>query len=337
MKVLITKDEHLMQGFRNKFRKPGWEEDQTKKHQFIIDYMKKNNIKYKITTGDIFDKQKGWSFKQFLANKRILEMYQENDLKIISIAGNHDMIEGRLDIKDSPFEEMVVDGLIEYIGNKAYPLIDEDGVLQAKVHGIDYRYINENYTKENFFYEISTLFYNTEKTKILVIHQNITPRQESVTEFTYDEITKVCQEKGIKVLICGHYHVGYKPQIVNDVLVINPWNLWRVVRDYNVKEELHTPEFYVLDLNNLSLERVEVPHKTYSQAFDLKEIEFYKNIKKENKHFFKFAESFKNLKNVEDENDLEILQNFISEIKEKYKLNDNDIQKIFSELSSYFE
>ena len=336
MKILITKDEHLMQGFRNKFRKPGWEEDQIKKHQFIINYMLKNNIKYKITTGDIFDKQKGWSFKQFLANKRILEMYQENDLKIISIAGNHDMIEGRLDIKDSPFEEMINNDLIEYIGNKAYSLIDEDGVLQAKVQGIDYRYINENYTKEDFFYEINTLFYNTEKTKILVIHQNVTPVQERVTEFTYDELSKVCEEKGIEVLICGHYHIGFEPLKINNVLIINPWNLWRVVRDYNVKEELHTPEFYVLDLNNLSIERVEVPHKNYHEAFDMKEIEFYKNIKKENKHFFEFAETFKNLDELENDDDIKLLSSFIEKIKNDYNLTDKDIGKIFTDLNQYF-
>jgi len=336
MKFLITKDEHLMQGFRNKFRKPGWEEDVIKKHKFIIDYMIKNKIKYKITTGDIFDKQKSWTFKQFIANKKILEMYKNEGLEIISIAGNHDMIEGRLDIKDSPFEEMVKDELINYIGNKSLIFRNENECVE--VQGIDYRYINDLYTKEDFFNEILDLHWNDDSIfRILVLHQNITPEPERVTEFTYKELSEIAQKRKINTIICGHYHIGFEPQEINNVLFINPWNLWRVVRDYNVKEELHTPEFYVLDTKNNSLERIVVPHKTYIQAFDLKEIEFYKKIKKENKHFFEFAKSFKNLSNIEDENDLQILQNFISEIKEKYNLTDNDVNKIFKELSSYFD
>ncbi len=336
MKFLITKDEHLMLGFRNKFRKPGWEEDMIKKHEFIIKYMIKNNIKYKITTGDIFDKQKTWTFKQYIANKRILEMYKKANIEIISIAGNHDMIEGRLDISESPFEEMVKDELINYIGNKSLIFRNENECVE--VQGIDYRYINDLYTKQDFFNEILNLHWVDESTfRILVLHQNITPNSERVTEFTYKELSEIAQKRNINTIICGHYHVGFESQNINNVLFINPWNLWRVVRDYNVKEELHTPEFYILETKDNSIERIEVPHKIYSQAFDLKEVDFYKKIKKENKHFFEFAESFKNLSNIEDENDLQILHNFISEIKEKYNLNENDINRIFKELSSYFE
>ena len=311
MKVLITKDEHLQLGFRNKFRKPGWEKDLFFKHNFIIQYMKENNIKYKITTGDILDSQKQWSFKQFLANKRILEMYKENNLEVLSIAGNHDMVEGRMDISDSPFEEMVNDGLIKYI-NTSIPLYNEDGVLVAKVNGLDYRPLLNKEAKENFLHDISTLFYNTEKIKILVIHQNVTPVEERVTEFTYDEISKVCQEKGINVLICGHYHIGFPTTIMNDVIIINPWNLWRVVRDHEVRQDEHKPEFVVLDLETLNWEHNKVPYKKYQEAFNLIEVDTYQKIKKQ----FSFIENV-NLDIDMDIDEKNILNQLILKLKEK--------------------
>ena len=336
MKVLITKDEHLQLGFRNKFRKPGWEEDVNQKHQFIIDHMIKNNIKIKITTGDIFDKQTNWTFKQFISNKKILEMYKEVDIEVYSIAGNHDMLDGRIDIKDSPFEEMTNEGLIKHLSLTVKDL-SEDGITKAKVCGMDYRYIENDKDKEDFLSDLSTAFYNFEGVKMMVIHQNVTPDKQRVTEFTYDELSKVCQEKGIDIIVCGHYHIGYPTMELNGVVIINPWNLWRVVRDYNVKEELHTPEFVVLDLENMSWEHVTVPHKTYSNAFDLKEIDFYKNLKKENQSFFKFAENFKAIDSIDDDDDLKILKKFINESKEEFDLTDEDMEKIFSDLKNYFE
>jgi len=311
MKVIFTKDEHLKLGFRNKFRKPGWENDLFLKHNFIINYMKENNIKYKITTGDVFDSQKQWSFKQFLLNKKILELYKENDLEIISIAGNHDMIEGRTDIKDSPFEEMVNDNLIKYINNSSYNLMD-DGLLIAKVNGLDYRPILNKEAKESFLHDISTLFYNTEKIKILVIHQNVTPVKERVTEFTYDEITKVCQEKGIKILVCGHYHIGFPTTIMNDVIVINPWNLWRVVRDYEVRQDEHKPEIVVVDLENLNWEHIEVPYKKYQEAFNLIEVDTYQKIKKQ----FSFIEKV-DLDVDMDFDEKNIIQKLLNELEKK--------------------
>ena len=172
--------------------------------------------------------------------------------------------------------------------------------------------------------------------KILVIHQNVTPYKERVTEFTYDELSQVCNEKKIKYLICGHYHIGYPTETINGVTIINPWNLWRVVRDYHIRENEHTPEFVVLDLNSGEFEHVIVPHKKYADAFDLKEIEFYKNLKKENKEFFEFAKSFNSLEDLENDDDLAIINEFIQNIKEKYNFDNNDINKIITDLSKYF-
>jgi len=332
MKVLITKDEHLGLGFRNKFRQPGWEKDVEFKHQFIINYMNMKNIHYKLTTGDIFDHQTRWSFKQFLANKKLLEKYKKEDLKIISTAGNHDMMEGRKDIKESVFEEMVNDNLIIYPEDDSNILIDEDGNSQGEVHIIPYRYILNTEDKDEYFNEITSLLIkNDNLNQFLIIHQNITPdERENITEFQYDEITKACEKKGINILIAGHYHVGFPTIKMNNVLVINPWNLWRVVRDYETREDEHKPEFVILDLQTLETEHVEIPYKKYEEAFNLMEVDTYKKLKEES---FTFFETFKdiNIENV-DEKDINILQRLKKELVEKLNIDENSIKDIFLEI-----
>ena len=328
-RFIITKDEHLQLGFRNRYRKPGWEDDVYNKHRFIIDYMIKNNIKYKLTTGDILDKQTGWSFKQYLANKKILEMYKNANIQIFSIAGNHDMIEGRNTIKDSVFEEFCNQGLINY--NKFWNFENIIFIAKDFVNiGID---IKKEEFLENIKNEVSYLK-SLDKKIGLVLHQNITPEPERVTEITYQELADL----GLDVVIAGHYHKGFPPQIVNNTLFINPWNLWRVVRNYEVKEELHTPEFVDLkiiekDSNTLSFEfeTIEVPYKKYSEAFDIAKVENYKNIKKEVFSFFNNI----SLDNFDETDEVKILD----KIKTKFgsEIDPNLIDTIIEELKKKFE
>ena len=331
MKIVIIKDEHLQLGFRNKFRKPGWEEDLKRKHQFIIDYMLNNNIDVKITTGDILDKQTGWSFKQYLANKEILEMYKKEDLRIISIAGNHDMMEGRQTIEGSVFKEYVEQDLIEKIGGGKKSLFlcnstKEEIPYEVELHGIDYQDPTQ-VSKEDFFNLIKNIKIQDPNLKqILVIHQNVTPNKERVTEFTYDEISKICNEANIDILITGHYHIGFPTININNVLIINPWNLWRVVRDYDVKTDQHVPEMVVLDTESMEVEHIIIPYKKYQNAFNLVEIDTYKKIKKQ----FNFIENVSLDINM-DTDDKKILENIISKIKSE-NLSSEEISSILQEI-----
>jgi DNA repair exonuclease SbcCD nuclease subunit len=329
MKILITKDEHLQLGFRNKFRKSGWEKDVWSKHKFIIEFMKKNNIKYKLTTGDILDKQTGWTFKQFLENKKLLEMYQENGISIITTAGNHDMIEGKTDIEDSVFEELVKDKIIIYPLFDSKILFDENNLLALEVHVLPFMSILDEKDKKEFICQIKKLkIKNSNVPQALIIHQNVTPDvRKNITEFTYDEITKECCKKGINILICGHYHIGFPTTTMNDVLVINPWNLWRVVRDYNVKEELHTPEIVILDLKNMKFEHIVIPHKKYQEAFNLVEVDTYKKIKKQ----FSFIQNINLDINMED-NENDILYKLGEKLKEK-GIDEETLKKIYKEIN----
>jgi len=335
MKVVITKDEHNRLGFRDKFRKPKWEEAMLKKHQFISEYMLNHGISIKLTTGDIFDKQKGWSFNQYRDNKKVFDVYKKSNQEIWTIAGNHDYLEGRTSIEDSVFEEYRNQNLIQHLSSTGWCFGDKDP--ESIVFGIDY--ISEKIKIQEEINKISTssVFKNAKENginTILILHANVTPDEERVTEFTYQELSKY----NFDVIVCGHYHNGFSPSNINGTLFINPWNLWRVVRDYSVQTGEHTPEFVVLDLKTLEFEVVQVPHLNYTEAFDLKEIDFYKKIKKETFSFFEKA----NLEDMDIEEDLDDLQIIKEKLIKSSKIDissitDEDLEWILSDLEERFK
>jgi len=331
MLVLITKDEHNQLGFRNKFRKPGWENDLKYKHDFIIKYMKDHDIKYKITTGDILDNQKHWTFKQYSLNKNLLKKYQNNGLKIITPAGNHDMLEGRIDIQDSPFEDLVKSKIINHVNFSSFFMKDEKE--EVEVIGFDYRNILSKDDKEKFLDDCKKYLESCKKDakKIIIMHQNITPDKTRVTEFTYDELSELANDYNVDCIICGHYHLGYKSVMHNNVLFINPWNFWRVVRDYHTREDEHMPEFVVLDTKTMKTIHVEIPHKKYTEAFDIKEIEAFKSIKQEIFDFFEKV-SFDTIEDEDDDSNL--LLKFKKEIMEQHDLTENELNIIFNEIQN---
>ena len=123
---------------------------------------------------------------------------------------------------------------------------------------------------------------------------------------------------------------------INNTLFFNPWNLWRVVRDYEVKEEIHTPEFIEVKIdNNYNIEykhRI-IPYKKYTEAFDISKIEVYKNIKKDVFNFFKSID----LENFNETDEISILEKIkMKKIKEGSNLDPILIQEVIQELNQKF-
>ena len=331
MKFLIIKDPHSMLGFRSNYRKNGWENDMINKHEFIINYAKENNIKYILSTGDNLDNQKQWSFKQYLYNKKLFKMYKDNNLFFASIAGNHDMLEGRENIADSVFEDLVNEDIIYYITKN--PINISESNINIKVSGKDYQYINDKESKQNYIDNIDIQDENN--INIFILHQNITPKPERVSDFTYDELVKIGKEKNINIFICGHYHVGFGTTTIDGITIINPWNLWRVVRDYEVQLDNHKPEMVELIIeDDIKYKHIEIPHKDYLNAFDPKLLDIFKETKMDTFNFFKAFKSDNDLLQGEEKTDIEILEIMKNTIKEKFNATDEEILKAFNEIES---
>lgn len=299
-RVIIIKDPHLACGFQNRIRK-NYDEDVNNKLEFISNYALNNNINKIIFTGDVFDHQheRGWSFKQFTRNKNILEEYFiSKGIKLYSIAGNHDFFHGQERIEGTVFGEMVDDNLINYLTRESLK------VGQLTIYGVDFSINKDKVIKQ--LEEIN----KKEGPKACVIHMNVTESSTPFTDFTHEFLSEVFSN--IHIWILGHYHVGHEPKMINNKLFIDPWNLIRVARDYDVKMDKFNVNFTVLEIGDkLRAYDIDVPHKKFREAF----IEDFVNMLQVGKKgVFSFFENIDIDKAIEEtESDEDLLNSLVEE------------------------
>lgn len=293
LKLISIKDPHFSIGFLNRIRLD-YNRDINAKISFIQNYISTNNINGVIFTGDITDSQyeRKWSFKQYIRNKRAFQSLKVNpDVELYSNVGNHDMFHGLEDSQDTVFDELVRENVIKNI--TMYPKVFEPvnknttNPTVVKIYGVDF-----SNNKETILEKLTTInndsFINTDYFKIVVLHNNLTPVEDRLTEFTYKEL----QEKfpKINIFIAGHYHIGFPTQKIKDTIFINNWNLTRVVRDYDVTLDQHTPEFeeLIFDDDNklISYKTIKIPFKPFEESFIPNAVNIIKKSKQEIFEFF---------------------------------------------------
>jgi len=294
-KIAFIKDPHLMFGFSNNIRKPlsggsgnSWERSIRYKLEFIAKTMKDNGINILIISGDVFDRAKrsDWSFNKWLKHKNILlDIFVHEGIEIYSVQGNHDMFDGKAELDGTVFGEMVEEDIIKHL--TTYPLEFQTIVGIIKIHGMDYSFTKDEQKRK--FHSMNED--SKDYISICVSHTNISPNDEHLVDFTYQELTE--QFPNIDVHLCGHYHLGYESTQLNEVTFINPWNMTRVSREYQVRMDNHTPEVVLIDLDRYSsnnidwIEHVELPHLPFHNAFNEEVI----SVLKENQKFKFFEDS----------------------------------------------
>lgn len=284
-----------MFGFRNLIRKPGWENDVILKLETIKNLMIERGCTILLFSGDMLDrsKSKEWSFKLYLKVLEVLtKIFVENGINIYSIQGNHDMLDGNESVEGSVFGKLVEDGIIHHITTNPLVLNLQDEAtgkrVDVSIQGLDYTEVKENIQSGMERINSSTL--NTEMINCMMTHTNITPNETQVSDFTYKHLSETYPN--IDIHFCGHYHLGFEPDKVNNTTFINPWNLTRVIRDYNSRMELHTPEVTFINFIKYSkdaepeefTEVIQLPHKSFSEAFREEVI----NLLEESDNGFKF-------------------------------------------------
>jgi DNA repair exonuclease SbcCD nuclease subunit len=296
LEFVTMKDPHLSFGFQNRIRK-NYEKHISQKLEFVRGYALSNNIDTVVFTGDVFDSstEDKWSFKKYRKNKRALEEFKGSELKLYSNVGNHDMFHGYEESEDTIFGEMVHDNIL--INLTKNPLVHMENTSVIKVQGVDYSNEN-NIVLENIRVFDEEAYPGYDVFKVCVLHSNVTPNEvKRVTDFTYKSLAEKFPD--IDVFILGHYHVGYdtttmKREGGKDITFINNWNFTRVVRDYEVELDEHSPEFEHVSIQfdnitkqfNLETKTIKVPFVTYNEAFSAKDIDILKKSKKEIFNFF---------------------------------------------------
>jgi len=321
---IFVKDMHLMFKFRNNIRKHGWEKDIDYKLKQIIDYMVVNNIKYLFTAGDIFEKTKDWSFKQFQANMDRLKLFKKAGITLFSNLGNHDMTNGRESVEDTVFQAAVELGLVTHVGSDMAPykfLTQKD--KEVLLFGIDYhqsltRVLDELDVVSNYKRQTESA-----SVKLLLIHSNITDKNIQLTDFSYEQLSQF----DIDIINCGHYHLvpeGGAIQEVGGTHFLNPWNLTRVSRDYAVKLDEHRPEFIHARINFVpdpvfDFQEIFLETKKFSEAFNIDLINMLQELGKSEFDFFKNIE-------LEQDEDMNSDEKLLETLAEAHKITKESIQ-----------
>jgi len=329
-RFITMKDPHGSLGFENRIRFD-FTNNFLDKLKFTRDYCKNNNIVDVIATGDIIDSsyEDKWTFKKYRLNKRAYSQYKDENIKFHSNVGNHDLFHGLEDSENTIFGEMVLDGVVNNITQ--CPIIKEDETSKIIIQGIDYSHHDKRVLEK--IKEVNNDINDKPTYKVIVLHSNVTPNEvANITNFTYKSLIEKFTD--IDMFICGHYHVGYptaklKRPNGKEAIFINNWNFIRVVRDYEVELDEHTPEIedvqIIFDEQKnkfiVKTETIEVPHREYKDTFRTKAIDLLKKSKAQIFNFFENI-SFNEIKDTSNQSDEKLLDDFKnSEIKDVIERN----------------
>ena len=268
---IVIKDPHFKFGFRVSHRY-SFEQDIEDKLQQIIDYKNEHLIDSLIIPGDIFDEsyENKWTFSHYARNIQVLEPFFKEFKNVYTIPGNHDYFNGfeseikrgenNIIEKTTMYGEFVRQGIFTDVAFPSAIHVD-DVVITGVKYSSDLNKVSSQLEKINKLYQ--------GKVVIVMLHQNVTPKPvKNITEFSYSGLAS--KYPNINVFCLGHYHIGYETQKLNNTTFINPWNLTRVTRDYEVKIDKHIPSFTHLAIDeklNINYKDVALQVKSFDEAF----------------------------------------------------------------------
>jgi DNA repair exonuclease SbcCD nuclease subunit len=234
-----------------------------------------------------------------------LKKFKNAGITVYSNAGNHDYLDGRETIHDTPFGEMVDLGLINYVGTDTPPKVFNVEGGKVTLFGVDYHVSLEKV--KNRIEEIDAFKREENEVKIALTHSNITSDTERLTDFTYGQLSGF----DIDILNCGHWHLvpeGGAIQTVNNTTFLNPWNLTRVSREYNVKLDEHKPEMIHVKITfvpsmepQFEFKEVFLNVGRFSETFNIDVINMLQELGKEHFSFFEEIELNEDVELDEDE------------------------------------
>lgn len=328
---LVIGDMHLRFGFEQPIgRTSNFQNEINNKIEQIIQICKDRNISNVLTAGDIFDIKTPtkYGFTSIRENKRILKMFKDAGIRMITISGNHDLPFSSKDMKEkSIYHFFADDGFLYDVSNNTLPediSIKTAEIGKISVTGLDYRN-----PEKKIFDDLEILnekllkFKKDGMTNVVMLHQHFVPPLDNldfVDFFKYFELQKY---SNIDVFVLGHLHKGYKTEYLEDdnghkQYYCNGWSLTRLAREYYSVNDLHKPQVIAVDISNnkIKFEDIYLNVASFNDTFVKKDIENEKTI---NVEISKFVSSLKDFTGEVEDIDiskLEFSENIKSRINE---------------------
>jgi len=246
MKLLFLTDSHI-RGNNPASRIDNYPEALKKKHVEIGQIIKDDNIDVVIHGGDIFH---SFSVADSLKSEYI-KVLKSWEVPIYCIAGSHDVVGyNEKTISRTALGVLIAADTVKLLGS--IPTEIHPGIFAV---GINHSYrLDEN--PQNYSLE------KDDKTGILieVVHGMV------VDKPFFDDYTLIEDIKTeADVFLSGHFHLGWKPQKVNDTLFINPGSLGRVE---NVRR-VFPPSVCILNIEGKNIDYEIVPLKCVAPSKDI--------------------------------------------------------------------
>ena len=302
---LVIGDMHLRFGFEQPIgRTENFFNEIYGKIEQIIKICRNKNIYNVLTAGDIFDIKTPtkYGFTSIRENKKILKMFKDANIRMITISGNHDLPFSSKDMKEKSIYDFFCDiDLIYDVSNNTLPeniSMKTAEIGNISVTGLDYRN-----PEKKIFDDLEILNEKLSKlkkegmTNVVMLHQHFVPPSDNldfVDFFKYFELQKF---SNIDIFVLGHLHKGYKTEYLEDdnghkQYYCNGWSLTRLAREYYAVNDLHKPQVIAIDVNKdgISFEDIYLDIVPFDEAFIKKDMENEKTI---NIEISKFVSSLK--------------------------------------------
>lgn len=237
MRLLFFTDPHIRLT-NPRSRTDNFYETLIEKFTEIKNYVDENNIDYVLCGGDLFDRP-DTAIKPTSEIGKILNSFS---VPIYIIAGNHDLY-GNNPVTIS----RTMLGLLENL--EIVKKIPEDGVLLEK-DGFSLLLLGDDYTSDvdeginSYIVKREDLKYNPDKI-IKIVHGYLMdkPFYKGVDHTLIGEI----KDTDADITLAGHYHFGFKTQVIDGKYFANPGSLVRIKN--RVQEITRKPKFIVIDID----------------------------------------------------------------------------------------
>ena len=289
MKIAVMADIHLLER-RPKFRKDNTPKTVIDKFIWTLNKAVEEDCELYCIPGDLFDT---WKLQdKFLTTVAEILFSFKNRLRIIAIAGNHDMRYHMTDLKNTPLGILHAAGLIE-IPSYNTPILVGDHII----YGI-------GWGEEEHLDDIPI-----DGSEILLIHKMITEGKPLWPGQTNWIGAKAFMRKyNFKYILSGDNHQRFISQI-GDRVLINSGSLLRRRKD----QQDHVPTLTILDCAESKIDEYPIPISPADEVFDTDKISKENCAEEYKNHMEKLIEVIKS-KNASVK-PLEILQEIIDEQK----------------------
>lgn len=310
MKILFFTDTHL-RGTNPKNRIDNFTKTLENKLNEIIYLIDDLDIDYVIHGGDLFDRPD----LSVAVVSRFAKILKQVKVPFYIVCGNHDIFGHNPKTIDRTMLGLLSSlDFINIIEKDEVIVLSKDGIL-VQLTGQPYVYDIDSNDKRGYIVEKIN---DGMDYSIHVVHGMLLDRP-FVKGVPFTLIDDIKQTKA-DITLSGHYHAGFKNQIIDGKYFINPGSLARVTN--SLEEISRSPKVVVIELNeNISVNQVELKSaEKGNRVLDRNEIEKHIFKGEQLNQFKQIVESSNNFEKM-DINDLLIevsnSEGISSEIKEE--------------------